>query len=437
VPGTPDASGSRDYSGTARFGNQLTGNYEFLRGDFDLAFASLSSYTMYRDELSTQAKDYDGSPIDAFAALWHISDETFSQEFDLNSKPGGKLSWVLGLYYYNNLNRYLDFNEQVFGAPYFDGFNSNIRQTSYAGFGDATYEFLDNWFFTAGVRVNNDEAKASYYDYTDAANIRSGEHAWGSVTERAVLRYKLDPDSNVYASFSTGTKAGVLPIQESTTPVAPEKIKAYEIGYKTSKSIWKLATSAFYYDYTDQQIESFIGVISLTRNAAKSKIWGGDVDFSVNPVERFTATVGLNYTHANYDSFPGAVDYVQTAQGVFANPSVDASGNQMERAPRFTSNVRLDYRVPLGTAGDLGLNASLYTSTKVYFDSIDRFSQGAYELLNLRGTYHSPSDRWSVSIFGTNVTNEKYRVEVLPGPFAIQQLYGEPASVGISGTFKF
>jgi iron complex outermembrane receptor protein len=436
IPGTPNASGPRDYSGTAHYGNQLTSNAEMLRGDFDLGFASLVSYTSYRDELGVQAKDYDGSPFDAFAAWWHVSDKTFTQEFNLDSKKGGPLSWVLGLYYYGNRNRYLDFNETVFGSPYFNGFTSDIKQTSYAAFADVTWEFLDNWFLTGGVRGTKDHNSASYYDYTNPANIRAATHTWGSVTDRAVIRYRLDDDSNVYASFSQGTKAGVLPIQESTNPVAPEKINAFEVGYKIARPTWKLDVSSFYYDYKDQQIQAFIGVISLTRNAAKSKIYGFDADFTTNLTEHYTANLALNYTHAKYDSFPGAVDYVQSPIGIFINPAVNATGNQAERAPKFTSNVGLGYHVPVA-GGDLALNASLYTSTKVYFDSVNRFSQKAYELLNLRATWNAPSDHWSISVFGNNVTDEKYRVEVLPGPFAIQQLYGEPAAVGVQATVKF
>ena len=51
-----------------------------------------------------------------------------------------------------------------------------------------------------------------------------------------------------------------------------------------------------------------------------------------------------------------------------------------------------------------------------------------HTLLNLRATFTTPDDTWAFSVYGTNVTDSKYRNQVLPGTFAIQQTYGEPAA---------
>ena len=137
-----------------------------------------------------------------------------------------------------------------------------------------------------------------------------------------------------------------------------------------------------------------------------------------------------------YDSFPGAEDYVEGPNGIFLNPSVDASGKELERSPKFTGTLGLGYQTPLAR-GQLALDADLYASSLFYFDPVNRFSQGAYSVLNLRSTWTTPDSHWAFSLYGTNVSNTKYRIEVLPGPFAIQQAYAEPAAVGVQASYRY
>ncbi len=65
---------------------------------------NLTSYSMYRDEKSDEAKDYDSTPADVFSAAWRVNDKTWTQEFNLSSNQGEKFSWVTGLFYYRNEN---------------------------------------------------------------------------------------------------------------------------------------------------------------------------------------------------------------------------------------------------------------------------------------------------------------------------------------------
>jgi iron complex outermembrane receptor protein len=84
----------------------------------------------------------------------------------------------------------------------------------------------------------------------------------------------------------------------------------------------------------------------------------------------------------------------------------------------------------------LELSATDYYTTRVYFDPINQFSQGAYSIVNLRATWSMPDQRWAFSLYGTNVTNEAYRNQVLPTSYAIKQSYGPPVQVGGSVIFR-
>lgn len=75
-----------------------------------------------------------------------------------------------------------------------------------------------------------------------------------------------------------------------------------------------------------------------------------------------------------------------------------------------------------------------------------------YQLLGARITLNGPDDRWSVSVFGNNLTNTQYtngnlyqvldgplglRNGVFPGSTAIRTLHADPRTYGASATFRF
>jgi iron complex outermembrane receptor protein len=53
--------------------------------------------------------------------------------------------------------------------------------------------------------------------------------------------------------------------------VDPEKIDAYEIGYKTARGRWRLDTAAYYYNYRNLQVSSLQIVNGI--NTATTTSW--------------------------------------------------------------------------------------------------------------------------------------------------------------------
>lgn len=199
-----------------------------LTSEFDFDFATLTSYTGYRKDRISQGMDYDSTSAAINFSDWNVNDKTFTQEFNLASNDnGGPLSWVVGAFYMKYKDQY-DFN--VNGS---DIFVSQNETTSYAAFADVTYEIIDNLFLTGGVRYTRDKPEVAY----DLIGVRqdSGDVTFEDVAFRAVARYELSPGSNIYASFSQGYRSGGLPGSafDANTPVEPEYIDAFEVGYKT------------------------------------------------------------------------------------------------------------------------------------------------------------------------------------------------------------
>jgi iron complex outermembrane receptor protein len=273
------------------------------------------------------------------------------------------------------------------------------------------------------------------------------------VNERAVLRYEFAPNSNIYASYSNGFKSGAYnTLAFAPTPVNPESIDAYEVGIKTSQSNWRFEASAFYYDYSNLQFTAYKFVtinglpqtISELENAAKATIYGGDAEATYNITPEFNVRLGGAWTHARYDSFPGAIEYVPNTLVVNGQTvlignhqiAADASGKTLIRAPEFTATLGANYTTAL-PYGSLTFSGNLYFSTRVYFDPNDTTSQPDYATLDLKLTWALPGDRWRISVFGDNVTDTKYVTQVAEDVFGYGAVYGTPAVVGIGVDTKF
>src|SRR5690606_35765407 len=139
---------------------------------------------------------------------------------------------------------------------------SRTITNSYALFAEGTYDVTDRLSLTAGVRyTRNRKAFAA----RSVANLLApeprgvipdlGSTKWHATTPRFIVKYKINPNSNIYASYTTGfTSGSYTPSAALATPVDPERIKAFEAGWKTQTDRYSLNLSAFYYKYKDLQV---------------------------------------------------------------------------------------------------------------------------------------------------------------------------------------
>lgn len=415
--------------------SRINGDAVYLTGEFDLGNVTLKSYSQYRDERVFIANDNDSSSESIVHSNYQSIDKAFTQELNLSGSMGDRFNWFLGGYYFWNDIGYPSVNVSSFGAPFVKTQGSVNTTNAYAIFADGTYQIGDRLFLTGGLRYSIE--KADLHLDLPSDGIHHGERTWKSLTPRAVVRYEVADRASIYASYSKGFKSGQLPASSNRIlPVDPEKIDAFEIGYKMARPGLRFDMSAYYYDYKDLQVTAFLSPGSIVRNAASAEIYGVDAQVTAEVSPRFSVTLGGAYTHGQYKDFDTAVRYVQQPSGFFAVETVDASGFAMQRAPRFTGSADVNYKLPVG-GGELLLNGNLYYTSRIYFDPVEQFYQNKYALLNLRATYTVPDTAWSFSIYGTNVTDKAYRNQVQPATAAVQQGYGEPASVGASVQFRF
>jgi iron complex outermembrane receptor protein len=235
------------------------------------------------------------------------------------------------------------------------------------------------------------------------------------------------------------------------SPIKPETLSAFEVGYKYAASGLSFDLAAYYNDWKDIQVSNFelVGgsTLSIITNAAAAHIYGLEGQMRYNISREFEANLSAAYTHARYASFPDSPAYNQCLSAACAGPGfanfgsfvvspTDATGDTLPRSPSLTSSLGLTYTTPLA-GGKFGLTGNLYYTSKVYFDTSDQTSQGGYATLGLRAQWTDPSDHYTLALYGNNVTNRHYIGELLEITGAIGAVWAPPATVGGSIRIKF
>jgi iron complex outermembrane recepter protein len=254
--------------------------------NFDsMVFKSLSGleYTNQTGSNSESGLDLDlatqlyGGENDQY---WLHDIYSVTQEFDLSSKPGGPVDWVVGAFYLHSrtqdgYDQYLRnptepgapniLNDEVesliapeiaAGTLYFETSNTFWRQ-SISGFGQAVYHFSDALRGTVGFRYTDDRNHSFLDNYFGDPDLGGGfvhlHQSSNKLTWKAGLDYQVTPQNFVYGSVATGFKPGGG--NPGTAPAvvppnyAPETITAFEVGSKNTELNDRLIANvaAFYY----------------------------------------------------------------------------------------------------------------------------------------------------------------------------------------------
>lgn len=436
----------------------------------DLGFANLTSYTQYRHDNAVNRQELGESAFPAFYIYIGVNDSTLSQEFLLSSKAGTPLQWTAGVNYFQNRDTW-DVRASLGGTAEGPFGGSTTTTKSTAAFADLTYQVTDQLFLTAGGRYSHDVVGDATFktnlftqSYTGPTGqtipfsgpagsvIGVNDLTNDSFTPRAVIRYKPSKESSIYASYTRGFKAGILNVGGlSQQPVKPETINAFETGYKFDNRIFSLDLAAFYYDYKNLQVSSYQFGAAIINNAASSEIYGLEAQLGYHVSKDFSLNASGAYTHARYKSFPGApyYNYCDPAATSFANPlycfqgagtlaqtSIDASGYHVQRSPDFTATLGAQYGLDLAR-GRMTLSGNLYYTSSFYFDPVQQFKQNGYAVASLRAQWVDPSKHFTIAVFGDNLTNQRYKTQVLANTVGVGNTWSPPATWGASVSTKF
>jgi len=379
-------------------------------------------------------------PLGNFPAIF--KSESGSQEIKISSAAPGPFQWLVGGYFYQfggigfiNPQSSTDPTVPLRGpllTPRTDG-------RSFAGFADATYELTPGFFINIGGRYTTEKRKFSQTINGNLVVDNVGR-TFNNFDYKIGLRYELTASTNVYAKWSTAFKSGVFNMAgASAEPVEPEGIKALEFGIKSDPFDWlRVNLATYYYDYTNLQLQSRSATSPnfILQNAANAEIYGAELESTIVVFDNLQLRGALAYSHARYEEF-------QDAQGFFPLPNggnqviaINAAGNTMTRAPEWSGNAGFDWGHDVGN-GRLNLNGNVSFSSRVYYDFANNFSQGFYALSNATASWSPDSEGWKVSLWVTNLTNEKVLQTMRVGGQDTDGFYEQPRKVGATFAINF
>jgi iron complex outermembrane receptor protein len=418
------------------------------------------SITSARDEESYSVEDngraqeitsYADSTQDTWSA---------SQEFRFLSNTEGRFSWTAGLYFFHQEGwRRMSTYRNVAPFSGITTFRQEIETDSYAIFGEGRYKLTDRLSFTAGVRYTIEEKDFSVDafatripgipatgqitpflangDFTAEASER-----WSKVSPKGVLQYEFSDDALAYASVSKGFKSGGFAGQPPEAPIpkfAPEDVTNYEIGLKAEFFGNRLRTNVavFYSEYDDLQLQSFDlnGLpATATANARNSGI---ELEIMARLTEHFTVRGGASFTDPEY------VHYISQQPG-FSDPAhtFDMSGKRIGGMPSRDANLILDYELPIGSSGTLGLQAQIVHAGDIRTEFGSTLWAPSYTKGDVNVSWEPLSEAWKLTAWVNNVTDKLYYRG--GGPLAKYQtdsirlgLIADPRSYGLSMTYRF
>lgn len=187
----------------------------------DITLTSVTGYSEYDDKFIIDAADMINSPV---IRAGYETDRAFSQELRVANDPDKRLSFLAGLYYYHDKWNYedlFDFNGAQLTAPSLGGsFTSSYKQTTetFSVFGRAIYKLTDKLHISGSARGERFKKDGDYSARTVlrpgvltavvygayAPFSRSDAKTYFDYSFQA--QYFITPQTNVYASYSTGTK---------------------------------------------------------------------------------------------------------------------------------------------------------------------------------------------------------------------------------------
>jgi iron complex outermembrane receptor protein len=319
-------------------------------------------------------------------------------------------------------------------------------------YGQSSYNLSEQFTLTAGLRYTKDRSESddeiairrfpapTFRTPVTFCNNSDSGHAYTEVvasvhdcrvryskdssapTWLIDLDYKPTSDLLLYGKYSRGYRQGsVQPFSvPGHTSYDPEKVDAYEVGFKTTfeGAVRGIFNGALFYNkLTDQQL--LYGFASSTNsapgnaaivNAGSSRVYGAEVDASLTPLRGLTLSLG--YAYLNTKVLELAVIPPNPATGYDVSVPLSVAGDPLPYSTKHKVTADVSYILPLNAnIGQVSVGATYSYQSALYISSSSPYGTiPSYGLVNTNlgwtGIFGSGFD---VALFVTNTFDRQYR----------------------------
>ncbi|MBL8269706.1 TonB-dependent receptor [Steroidobacter sp.] len=432
----------------------------------DLTLTSISAFDS--GERSSAVSNLANTPTVRSYSYGTNDSDQWSQELRLTSDPSGRISWIAGVYFFRDENHNYSASATllpVSAATRALNYSEYEQETeSRAAFGSVTVDVTDRISITGGLRYTEETVGIDLDTYSSVQTVNGTvpftnsnwwrgtqyaglplqlvatqhrEKTWDNLGFDLTPQFTISDTQLAYVRVATGYRsgnyAGGASLGSPPVVVEPEKLLAYEVGYKSS---WfddrlTLNAAAYYYDYKDIQLtvnRIIDGVFrSILSNAGEGTVKGIELE------ARAQITPNLN-VHGNISSL--RTEYTELVTG-----TTSYAGYNFARVPDVTGLIGADYNISL-PAGQLRFGADwAYTGEHNFniTDNTDPFVvQKGYWLGSLRASYQLPGGKSTIGAYVSNVTDKDYKVQaqLYSNGFYPTRL-GDPRTYGLTLTNRF
>jgi iron complex outermembrane receptor protein len=361
---------------------------------------------------------------------------------------------------------------------------SELGTSGLAFFGEVSLSLTDKFTLTVGAREHDQDNYSQVMSPTGQApllvnhdfatdplaGVPDGQRtpsSFDKATGRVSAQYQFTNDIMGYASFSQGFNSGnaVYVNIPGTNELRlynykPETLNNFEVGIRSDLADGHVRLNATLFDTNWEDIQVSLALRTcdpsgnnctdtrsvVPQNVGTAHARGTEIELIYVPTSALTFNVNIGLLDTGYDKItvPTAAAYVP-------------GQTEFSQAPERTYNVGIQHDASLKNGGSLTTRFD-YTYVSQYWRSPDPTlrvawyagnstgilpgysdESGDFGQFNARLTYSPVSNKWDVSVFGTNLTNE---YQLNSGFF--HGLWGydfaavaRPRELGASLTFRF
>jgi iron complex outermembrane receptor protein len=378
--------------------------------------------------------------------------KSYSQEVRFTSGDEGRVRWIAGAYYVHT-DRFISTGNMVdtgngvfpvYEEPRFGGDNPSATfladsqdNDAWAVFADVTFELSDQFELDTAVRYDEDkrenttETPTAFLPDPAASEGEVRTHTWSETQPKITLRYKPNEDVTFFGGWSRGFRSGGFN-QTGVGAVADangiagvndlfeaEVADTWEVGFKGQFLDNRISTGVSLY-----QTESTNGYffVFLAANSTQNlgnldaDYQGAEFEISAKVTDRFDLFASIGYTDSEITDME--------------DPSV--IGNQAPLVSEITTNVGAQYRHPVGESLELSFRADWQHIGETWWEPYNVTSRDPIDLVDLRVGLEA--DKWALTAWSKNLTDEDYNAEFSPGGFLFRAL---PLRYGLEFTYSF
>jgi iron complex outermembrane receptor protein len=438
--------------------------------------SNIQSYACLHDPISSGgANGFSGCNVPSQYYVYDNNTQRWSNELRLQSKPGGRLQWLAGLYWEKTKDQYSLFYAMPGIQPNGDAYQNAISYYnaiytpaqasplphewySYLSrfdyldtteFADLTFNLTDRWSIEAGVQYfkssfSSGSAWAGYFWDPKVPTLSTG----GSHKVNAKAGVTFKPIGNLlfYGTFSQGFRDGGINASLGPSCYAngapatykPDTLNNFEVGWKSTLLNGRMTwNGAFYYmpwkDYQAPVFDLAICPSGFNANLGNAHIYGAESNVDYKIAEGLSVQVSGSYNDSHL------------VTNTFQNPDfVVVPGERLPYVPYFSYSANARYEKPLNDTlkgyvqYDIAHKGDMWSDLRVVDrHGFGRSLQPAYSISNLRFGIQAPNERWTAEAYITNLFDKNAVIYTNTANYDHRDTTNEPRVFGLRLSYRW